>query len=258
MPNWEEIRKEWETSEVTFKELAEKYDLKASTIRSRKNREKWQRNATDENATQRATKKKSVAMESDDKTNSQKKKSTSNSKAKKQRNRSGNPNPVRQFTKRNRAAVKHGLYANYLHEEQQEIIDQMQDISLADQIWMQIEIKFSAIIRLQKIMWVAYDDDHLKVESGYSNSMEGDSVSYKVAFAHERYESYIKAQARAMAEYRNLVKQYIELTDEFDERRIRLEGMQANIDRVKAETEKVTATDDDSPIEIRITRAGDS
>lgn len=258
MPNWEEIRKEWETSEVTFKDLAEKYDLKAPTIRSRKNREKWQRNATDGNATQRATKKKSVAMESDDKTNSQKKKSTSNSKARKQRNRSGNPNPVKKFTKRNRAAVKHGLYSNYLHEEQQEIIDQMQELSIADQIWMQIEIKFSAIIRLQKIMWVAYDDDHLKVESGYSNGMEGDSVSYKVAFAHERYESYIKAQARAMAEYRNLVKQYIELTDEFDERRIRLEGMQANIDRVKAETEKVTATDDDSPIEIRITRAGDN
>lgn len=43
-----------------MKALAEKYGVKDSTLRSRKNREKWQRNATDKNATQRinvATKK---------------------------------------------------------------------------------------------------------------------------------------------------------------------------------------------------------
>lgn len=43
MPNWEEIRKEWETSEITFKDLAEKYGVKDLTIRSRRNREKWKR-----------------------------------------------------------------------------------------------------------------------------------------------------------------------------------------------------------------------
>src|SRR5690625_3575894 len=59
-PNWEQIRKEWETSDITFKALAEKHGVKDSTIRSRKSREKWQRNATSKNATQRknvATKK---------------------------------------------------------------------------------------------------------------------------------------------------------------------------------------------------------
>lgn len=56
MTNWAEIRREWEESKVSFKELAEKYGLKDATIRSRKNRESWQRN----DATQRknvATKK---------------------------------------------------------------------------------------------------------------------------------------------------------------------------------------------------------
>src|SRR5690606_24785807 len=58
--NWEEIRKEYESSDITLKALAEKYGLKDPTIRSRKSREKWQRNATSKNATQRknvATKK---------------------------------------------------------------------------------------------------------------------------------------------------------------------------------------------------------
>lgn len=59
-PNWSKIRDEWETSKITFKALAEKYGLSDSTVRSRKNREKWQRNATDvatEKPTNVATKK---------------------------------------------------------------------------------------------------------------------------------------------------------------------------------------------------------
>lgn len=56
MPNWDAIRQEWETSDISFKDLAIKHDIKDSTMRSRKNREGWQRN----DATQRknvATKK---------------------------------------------------------------------------------------------------------------------------------------------------------------------------------------------------------
>src|SRR5699024_3301703 len=121
----------------------------------------------------------------------QKNKATSNSRKK----RSGNPNPKNQFTKRNQAARKHGLRAKYFNETQQEIMDDFEGVSFADQLWMQIQIKFSAIIQMQRVMWVEYDDSHLKVESGHSSGMAGDSVTYKVALAHERYESYIKAQS---------------------------------------------------------------
>ncbi len=47
--DWDSIRSEWESSDITFKALAEKHNLKDATIRSRKNREKWQRNATQQN-----------------------------------------------------------------------------------------------------------------------------------------------------------------------------------------------------------------
>lgn len=47
MPNWEEIRKEWEGSKITFKDLAEKHDVKLGTLKSRRSREKWSRDATD-------------------------------------------------------------------------------------------------------------------------------------------------------------------------------------------------------------------
>lgn len=61
MTDWKKIREEWETTDITFVDLADKHNLKTSTVRSRKNREKWQRN---DNATQRknvATKKKNDA-----------------------------------------------------------------------------------------------------------------------------------------------------------------------------------------------------
>ena len=53
--NWEKIRKEFETSDITMADLAKKHKVKPTTLRSRKNRENWQRNATKE-ATQRNTK----------------------------------------------------------------------------------------------------------------------------------------------------------------------------------------------------------
>lgn len=46
MPNWEEIRKEWENSKITFKDLAEKHNVKLGTLKSRRSREKWSRDAT--------------------------------------------------------------------------------------------------------------------------------------------------------------------------------------------------------------------
>lgn len=51
--NWEAIREEYETSKLTMKELAENHDVKPTTLRSRKNREKWQRNDVESVATQR-------------------------------------------------------------------------------------------------------------------------------------------------------------------------------------------------------------
>lgn len=54
--DWKAIRQEYESTEITLKELATKHAISEGTMRSRKNREKWQRNATPE-ATQRATEK---------------------------------------------------------------------------------------------------------------------------------------------------------------------------------------------------------
>lgn len=42
-PNWIHIREEWETGNITFKDLAEKHNIKIGTLKSRRSREKWNR-----------------------------------------------------------------------------------------------------------------------------------------------------------------------------------------------------------------------
>ncbi|WP_017728510.1 terminase small subunit [Halalkalibacterium ligniniphilum] len=49
--NWEEIRKEYETTTITLKALAEKHDIKLGTLKSRKSREGWERDAPKKDAT---------------------------------------------------------------------------------------------------------------------------------------------------------------------------------------------------------------
>lgn len=43
MTKWTEIKKDWENSKMTYKELERKHGVKATTIKSRKHREKWER-----------------------------------------------------------------------------------------------------------------------------------------------------------------------------------------------------------------------
>jgi phage terminase small subunit len=49
--DWNEIKKEYETTDITLKALAEKHDIKIGTLKSRKSREGWDRNVTKKDAT---------------------------------------------------------------------------------------------------------------------------------------------------------------------------------------------------------------
>ncbi|MCY8408976.1 terminase small subunit [Bacillus haynesii] len=49
--DWEKIKKEYETTDLTLKALAEKHDVKIGTLKSRKSREGWARGPTEKDAT---------------------------------------------------------------------------------------------------------------------------------------------------------------------------------------------------------------
>nr|WP_285615134.1 hypothetical protein [Bacillus badius] len=66
--NWEEVRQEYESTDITLKALAEKHDIKLGTLKSRKSREGWSRGSPKKDATKPkkvATPKKKDATEKD-------------------------------------------------------------------------------------------------------------------------------------------------------------------------------------------------
>ncbi|WP_228275541.1 phage terminase small subunit [Gracilibacillus oryzae] len=231
--NWNAIKTEYETTKITLKALAEKHDVKLGTLKSRKSREKWSRDAPKKDATKTkkvATPKEKVATK------------------KTQKNRSGNPNPKNQFTKRNSAAVTHGLFAKYLPEETMEIMNDVNSMSPIDILWMNIQMQFASIIRAQQIMFVddKYDmtKEVKKRETATSEAMEIEKEEWEIQFAWDKQATFMNSLSRSMAELRSMLKQFVEMADYDDYRLLEIQKMQLTIDKTKAEITKIKGEDD--------------
>ena len=61
--NWDAIRIEYEETDITMKDLAEKHGAKLGTLKSRASREKWKSNPIKKVATKKATERKKVATQ---------------------------------------------------------------------------------------------------------------------------------------------------------------------------------------------------
>jgi uncharacterized protein YjcR len=243
--NWDEIRKEFEKTDISLKSLADKYGVKDSTLRSRKNREKWKRNA----ATQRKIKRNDDATEAKNKHPM-----IGNRNAVGNR---GNPNPTPKFAKRNTVAVKHGLFSKYLPQETLDIIQEIETKSTADMIWDQIVIQYTAIIRAQRIMFVSDKEDITRELKREKFTDTGSETEYEIQFAWDKHAAFLNAQSRAMSELRSLIKQFDEIAHIEDERRLKLEQMTVGIQKSKAEVEQMTAGETDDKFEIIIKRKGE-
>lgn len=245
-PNWNEIRKEWETTKITFKKLAEKHGVKEGTLKSRRSREKWSRDATKKKD---ATKNKKVATAKDA---SNKKRTTSNGKKK----RSGNPNPNNQFTKRNRAAVTHGLFSKYLPDETLNIVNEIDGMDPLEMLYMNIKMQAASILRAQQIMFVYDHNDIDRFVTKEKSDEFADEKQYEIHTAWDKQATFMNSLSRSMAELRNMLKQYVELANYDDDRLLEIKRMQSIIDKNNAEIEKINKENtSDSPPEITIVDA---
>ncbi|MBC8590621.1 phage terminase small subunit [Wansuia hejianensis] len=159
--------------------------------------------------------------------------------------------------KENKNAEKHGFFSKYLPEESLNIIQEIQDKDPIDILWDNIQIQYAAIIRSQKIMYVENKEEmikELKKKKEYdSESISSLEVEYEFQFAWDRQATYLQAQSRAMAELRNMIKQY----DELCKSDLATEEQKARIEKLKVDIEKVKGKDNDKPIEILIKRKGE-
>ncbi|MEX1447401.1 phage terminase small subunit [Enterococcus sp. C76] len=136
---------------------------------------------------------------------------------------------------RNKNAIKHGLFANWLPSETLEIMNEVATSKPEEIIWNNIMIQYTAIIRAQKIMYVAYDDSLSKEVSKWSSSDIGSSEEYAIQYAWDKQANFLNAQSRAMGTLSNLIKQFVAIADEQDERRIKLDLMSNQIEKSQLE-----------------------
>ncbi|WP_433958777.1 phage terminase small subunit [Cytobacillus horneckiae] len=214
---------------MKYKDIAEKYDVSINTVKSWKKRYEWNRDRG-------APKEKSVHT---------KKRGAPNGNINAKGNNGGAP-------KANQNALTHGFFSKFLPAETLEIMEQMEERSPADLIYDQIQIQYAAILRAQKIMHVESKNEMIKelkkakyeyheVPKNQGGGVEQSVTEeeYEFQFAWDRHATLLNAQSRAMSEFRSLIKQFLDMAHEDDERRLKLELMTTQIDKTKLEIDKL-------------------
>lgn len=212
--------------QMLLKNIAEQLDLSDSQIRKWKNQDGW-----------------------DDQLNGNVTKSNGNVTKRTRGAPAGNNNAKGHGApKQNQNATTHGFFAKFLPDETLEIMEAMNERSPADLIWDQIQIQYAAIIRAQRIMFVSDKDEMIKElkkakyeyypipkDEGGGMEKAATEEEYNFQFSWERQAQLLTAQSRAIGELRSSIRQFIEMADAEDERRLKLEQMQLNIEKTKAE-----------------------
>lgn len=157
-------------------------------------------------------------------------------------------------------ALVHGLYAKYLPDETRELVEALEEKSAIDILWENICIKYAAIIRAQKIMYVDNAKDHSMLVRRKKHGDSAKEIEFEVQFADNRQANFLTAQARAMATLNSMIKQYEEmcrqgLADE--EQRLKVEKLKAEVAAMKSLDDKEKGKDMDIQIYLPDNERGD-
>lgn len=137
---------------------------------------------------------------------------------------------------KNKNAEKHGFFSKYLPEETMNIIQEINEKDPLDILWENIQIQYAAIIRAQRIMFVE-DRNDKTVEKVEERRGKIKGERWEVQQAWDKQANFLQAQSRAMAELRNMIRQYDELlsanrTLATEEQKMRIEKLRADINRI--------------------------
>lgn len=205
---------------TTFKEISEQYKIPAKTVRQWASKYKWVRQKGSKKSTETKRKASGVCIGKLQNTN----------------------------------AVKHGLFSKYLPAETLELVGNIEMMSPLDILWENICLKYAAIIRSQKLMYVEDANDCTK-----RITLEGEAIAYQYTEAYEKQASFLIAQSRAMGTLMNLIKQYEELCrSDFatEEQKLRIEKLKTEISKVK-EDEPIKATIIDNIPDVEVKTSAD-
>lgn len=209
------IRKAYQNG-TNFEEISKQYKIAVSTVKRWAYRDKWVQKNDTKNKTETKRNLKKICVGKLQNTN----------------------------------AVKHGLFSKYLPEETLELVGSIENMSPIDILWENICLKYAAIIRSQKLMYVEDANDCTK-----RITLEGEAIAYQYTEAYEKQASFLIAQSRAMGTLMNLIKQYEELCrSDFatEEQKLRIEKLKTEISKVKEdEPIKATIIDNIPDVEVK-------
>lgn len=137
--------------------------------------------------------------------------------------------------------IRHGLFSKLIPPDILEAMDFIDGQDPLDILWDQIKIQYATILRSQKIMYVANREEIIQHIRRVRNTVNSEEVEYEIQFPWDRQAAFLNAQSKAMSELRSLIKQYVELTHQDDERKLRLRQMQANIQKIRTEIRRLKA-----------------
>lgn len=213
------IRKAYQNG-TNFEEISKQYKIAVSTVKRWAYRDKWVQKNDTKNKTETKRNLKKICVGKLQNTN----------------------------------AVKHGLFSKYLPEETLELVGSIENMSPIDILWENICLKYAAIIRSQKLMYVEDANDCTK-----RITLEGEAIAYQYTEAYEKQASFLIAQSRAMRTLMNLIKQYEELCrSDFatEEQKLRIEKLKTEISKVK-EDEPIKATIIDNIPDVEVKTSAD-
>ena len=196
-------------------EIANRLGVPEGTVRSWKNRYKWDCNVAKE--------KRNVAK-------------TKRGGQPGNKNATGPPG--------NKNAEKHGFFSKYLPEETFSIIQDIENKNPLDILWENIQIAYAAIVRAQQIMYVK-DHEDKTIEKVEEKKSKGKLIGEKweAQEAWDKQATFLKAQARAQGELRSLIKQYDELLHSNYE--LATEEQKARIEQIRAKTAIISGVDEE-------------
>lgn len=211
---------------MKYKDIAKKYDVSLNTVKSWKKRYGWYRDRGAPELKGVHTKERGGASNG---------------------NKHAVGNKGGAAPKNNQNALKHGLYSKYMPDETLEIMNSMKEMSAPDLIWNQIQIQYAAIIRAQKIMWVenAEDETRVQTQAGFGDS---GSDKYEYQFAWDKQANFLNAQSRAMTTLSGLIKQFVTIADEQDERKAKLDQIVASAENIQARTALIKGVEKDTTL----------
>ncbi|QRG70632.1 hypothetical protein JNE38_16585 [Brevibacillus choshinensis] len=231
------IREEYERTEISLSDLADKHGIKYPTIKSRKQRQAWEKDASIDAKDASATKE-------DASTRSRAGPPKGNRNAVGSGAPKGNKNAVGNSggaaPMRNLNAVTHGFFRKFFPEETLEIMEQIETRSPLDMLWDNIVIQYTAIIRAQQIMFVRDQEDETKVLKKFKPGMFGDEKEWEYQHAWDKQATFLQAQSRAMATFQSLIRQYEELCNKglaTEEQRLRVEKLKLEVGNLRGDTD---------------------